>query len=122
MDTSAAVADRDISLDDVHHADLDAGAAGLVWALVPASELHGLRVVEVRSEFGTPVGQHRPAPSSEHELPIFLAVPDVAALLRTTAKAVYSKVERGLLPGVIRDGTRLLFDRDVLLRELRRRR
>ncbi len=58
--------------------------------------------------------------ASERELPIFLVPADVAALLRTTPKAIYAKVERGLLPGVVRDGTRVLFDRDVLLRELRR--
>lgn len=58
-------------------------------------------------------------PANERELPIFLVPADVAALLRTSVKAVYAKVERGLLPGVIKDGTRVLFDRDVLLRELR---
>jgi len=57
--------------------------------------------------------------ANERELPIFLVPADVASLLRTSVKAVYAKVERGLLPGVIKDGTRVLFDRDVLLRELR---
>lgn len=58
---------------------------------------------------------------SEAKLPVFLLVDDVAALLRTSTKAIYAQVERGMLPGVIRRGARILFDRDVLLRELRRR-
>jgi len=55
---------------------------------------------------------------NERDLPVFLLPADVAALLRTTVKAVYAKVERGQLAGVVRDRTRILFDRDVLLRSL----
>lgn len=54
----------------------------------------------------------------ERHLPVFLVPADVAALLRTSVKAVYAKVERGQLAGVVRDGTRILFDRDVLLRSI----
>lgn len=43
-----------------------------------------------------------------------LTVDEVAALLRTTRKAIYTKVERGVLPGVVRDGKRLLFSSAVL--------
>lgn len=38
-----------------------------------------------------------------------LTVAEVAALMRTTPKAVYLKVDRGQLPGVVREGRRLLF-------------
>jgi excisionase family DNA binding protein len=51
-----------------------------------------------------------------------LATPDeVAALLRTSRKAVYAMVERCQLPGVIRVGRRVLFHRDALLDWLRQK-
>ena len=53
--------------------------------------------------------------SAASSLPYLLTVAEVAELLRTTPKAVYTRVERGLLPGVVRDGRRLLFLRDTLL-------
>lgn len=46
---------------------------------------------------------------SEHEL---LTVEEVAALLRTTKKAVYLQAERNQLPGIVKLGRRLLFRRD----------
>jgi excisionase family DNA binding protein len=49
------------------------------------------------------------------ELPILLTVADVAALLRTSPKAVYCLVERRQLPGVARIGRRVLIRRDDLL-------
>jgi excisionase family DNA binding protein len=49
---------------------------------------------------------------------VFLTIPEVAALLRTTPKGVYYMVERGQLAGVVRIGRRLLVRRDVLLRSL----
>lgn len=55
-------------------------------------------------------------------LPELLTVEDVAQLLRTTARAIYSQVARGQLPGVIRVGRRVLFDRKDLLQWLRERR
>ena len=56
--------------------------------------------------------------SDRHELPFLLTVVDLAALLRTTKKAIYSMVERGQLPGVTRIGRRLMFRRNDLLRWL----
>ena len=54
--------------------------------------------------------------SSESSLPMLLTVPEVAALLRTSPKAIYSMAERGQLPGVVRVGRRLLVKRmDLLL-------
>ena len=44
-------------------------------------------------------------------VPLLLTAADMAALLRTTRKAVYAQSERGQLPGVVRIGRRLLFRR-----------
>lgn len=49
------------------------------------------------------------------ELPFFLTIPDVAAFLRTSRKAVYTMVERGQMPGLTKIGRRLLVRRDDLL-------
>ena len=51
--------------------------------------------------------------------PTLLPVSEVAALLRTSSKAVYAMVERGQLPGVVRLGRRVLVQRDDLLHWLR---
>jgi excisionase family DNA binding protein len=50
--------------------------------------------------------------------PEFLIVKEVASLLRTTPKAIYTMVERAQIPGVLRIGRRLLFRREVLLQWL----
>lgn len=55
-------------------------------------------------------------------LPYFLTPAEAAALLRTTKKAIYARAERGLLPGAVRDGRRLLVRRDELLGSLTERR
>jgi len=47
-----------------------------------------------------------------------MTVPEVAELLRTTAKAIYHRIERGQLPGVVHDGDRILVRRTDLLRSL----
>jgi excisionase family DNA binding protein len=47
--------------------------------------------------------------------PSLLLVSEVATLLRTSPKAVYAMIERGLLPGVVRIGRRVLIRRDDLL-------
>jgi len=60
--------------------------------------------------------------SNPADLPIFLRTEEAARLLRTTRKAIYAKVERGQLPGVIRDGRRLLIRRDDVLHWLDERR
>jgi hypothetical protein len=56
------------------------------------------------------------------QLPYLLTADEAAALLRTTRRAVYARAERGLLPGIVYDGRRLLVRRDVLLRSLTERR
>jgi excisionase family DNA binding protein len=50
------------------------------------------------------------------DLPYLLTVDEVAAFLRTTPKAIYHRIERAMLPGVVRDGRRVLVRRDELLR------
>ncbi len=54
-----------------------------------------------------------PPPSTP--LPRLLTADEVAELLRTTRKAVYSMIERHQLPGVTRIGRRLLVRADELL-------
>ncbi len=58
----------------------------------------------------------------ENPLPAFLTADELATLLRTTRKAVYAMVERGLLPGVTRIGRRVLFRRENLLHWLDQKR
>ena len=50
-----------------------------------------------------------------------LRVPEVADLLRTSRKAIYTMIERGQLPGVVRIGHRVLVREDVLLHWLRQK-
>ena len=57
-------------------------------------------------------------PCSTHAL---LTPAEVADLLRTTRKAIYSMVERSQLPGVVRIGRRLLVREDALLDWLRQK-
>ena len=47
--------------------------------------------------------------------PALLTPIEVADLLRTTKKAIYSMVERGQLPGIVRIGRRVLIREDALL-------
>ena len=50
-----------------------------------------------------------------NELPPLLTAAEVAQILRTSPKAVYTMAHRGLLPGVIHVGRRLLVRRDDLV-------
>jgi excisionase family DNA binding protein len=54
-------------------------------------------------------------------LPALLTTTEVAELLRTSRKAIYSMVERGQLPGIVRIGRRVLVREDALLDWLRQR-
>ena len=47
--------------------------------------------------------------------PVYLKVSEAADLLRTTPKAVYNMVERGLMPAARRLGRRVLFNRAELI-------
>ena len=55
------------------------------------------------------------------DLNILMTPDEAAVLLRTTRKAIYVMVERGLLPGVTRVGRRVLIRTEVLLDWLRRK-
>ena len=53
---------------------------------------------------------------SPQRLPTLLTTADVAALLRTSRKAVWAMVERGQLPGVVRIGRRrILFSQAAMV-------
>jgi excisionase family DNA binding protein len=53
--------------------------------------------------------------------PNLLTPVEVADVLRTTKKAIYSMVERAQLPGVVRVGRRVLIREDALLDWLRQK-
>ena len=53
--------------------------------------------------------------------PVLLTPNEVAELLRTSRKAIYSMVERGQLPGIVRIGRRVLVLEDALLDWLRQK-
>ena len=67
----------------------------------------------------TPPARLRPAPA---ELPRLLTVDEVADLLRTTRRAVYTRIRRGSIPGVIRLSRRLLIDGGALVEWIEARR
>ena len=58
---------------------------------------------------------------SLNEPPLLLTTDEVAVVLRTSRKAIYDMVERGLLPGVTRLGRRVLVRSDDLLNWLRQK-
>ena len=58
-------------------------------------------------------------PVTPQGLPALLTSGEVAALLRTTRRAVYAMVEREQLPGVVRLGRRVLVRQDAMLDFLR---
>ena len=60
--------------------------------------------------------------SGDDGLPLLLTFEEVAALLRTTPKAIYAMAQRRQLPGVLRIGRRMLVRRDDLLAWLHRSR
>jgi len=53
--------------------------------------------------------------------PILLTPSEVAELLRTSRKAIYTMIERVQLPGVVRIGRRVLVREDALLDWLRQK-
>jgi excisionase family DNA binding protein len=53
--------------------------------------------------------------------PILLTPAEVAELLRTSRKAIYSMIERAQLPGVVHIGRRVLVRQDALLDWLRQK-
>jgi excisionase family DNA binding protein len=53
--------------------------------------------------------------------PILLTAREVAEVLRTSRKAIYSMIERAQLPGVVHIGRRVLVHEDTLLDWLRQK-
>ena len=62
-----------------------------------------------------PTRQPIPLTAEPSGWPFLLTVDEIAAVLRKSRKAVYAQIERGLLPGVHRDGRRILIRRDDLV-------
>ena len=62
-----------------------------------------------------------PAAPSVDPLPLLLTPREAASVLRLTRKGVYTMIERGQLPGVIRMGRRVRIDTRVLLHWLDRK-
>ena len=59
--------------------------------------------------------------ATPQQAPTLLTPAEVAALLRTSKKAIYAMVEREQLPGILRIGRRLLVREDHLLEWLRQK-
>jgi excisionase family DNA binding protein len=59
--------------------------------------------------------------SQQGGLPSLHTTDEVAEALRTTRKAVYAMAERGQIPGVVRIGRRVLFQRQALVDWLRQK-
>jgi len=66
-----------------------------------------------------PGGSSIPAASATRDLPLMLTADDVAALIRSTRRAVYEQARGGRIPGAVRLGRKLLFRRDRLLQWIR---
>jgi excisionase family DNA binding protein len=66
---------------------------------------------------------HTPTSPTTHpgRLPHLLTPDDVASLLRTSRKAIYSMLERGQLPGIVRIGRRVLLREAELIEWLRQK-
>jgi excisionase family DNA binding protein len=53
--------------------------------------------------------------------PVLLTPNEVAELLRTSRKAIYTMIERAQLPGIVRIGRRVLVREDALVDRLRQK-
>ena len=60
----------------------------------------------------------RGAAAATIAMPKLLTVPEVAELLRTSPKAIYTQIHRGQLPGVVRLSRRVLINSQTLLQWL----
>ena len=62
-------------------------------------------------------------PIDERTLPLILTAKEAARVMRKPSMAAfYAAVERGHVPGVLQDGSKIQVDRDVLLKTLQSRR
>lgn len=104
--------------------DAPSRAAGSTSGPPPGDERATLHEAQLAATSVVP-GADMPTktvPTTRDALPLLLTAEEVAALLRTTRKAVYAMAERASLPGAVRIGRRLLVHRDDLLRWLDERR
>lgn len=87
----------------------------------PVNSLPSEHGSEADGSGSTNGGAHAPSrpAGSREDLPLLLPVEQAAEVLHTTPKAVYAMVQRGLLPGVVRVGRRVLIRRDELLDSVR---
>lgn len=69
-----------------------------------------------------PSSPPRTAISQRPSLPRLLTIEEVADLLRTSRKAIYTQISRGAFPGVLRLSRRLLIDSAQLLQWLDQKR
>lgn len=61
------------------------------------------------------------SPGRAPHMPALLTTDEVAAVLRTSRKAIYTMIERRQLPGIVRLGRRVLVREDALLDWLRQK-
>jgi excisionase family DNA binding protein len=83
--------------------------------------LHGVAVAVTPTDIKPPVKVRLPAVTKADELPIVLTIQEAAGVLRTSVGSMYQRISRGQLTkhdGLIRDGRKVLFHRDRLLRFL----
>jgi excisionase family DNA binding protein len=55
------------------------------------------------------------SPGRKAHVPVLLTTAEVAAVLRTSRKAIYTMIERAQLPRIVRIGRRVLVRHDALL-------
>jgi excisionase family DNA binding protein len=97
-------------------------AQDMLWR-VTLDEIRGLRrdVQELAAALRGDNGAEEPAPRERPlSLPAeaLLTPGEVASVLRTSRKSVYSMIERGQIPGIVRLGRKILVRRDRLTRWL----
>ena len=59
--------------------------------------------------------------TASHNVPTLLNTSEVAAVLRTSKKAIWAMIERGQLPGVVRIGRRVLVREAEMINWLRQK-
>ncbi len=82
---------------------------------LPPEERLATAMSLLASRMGSKAAPHTTRPQLSGE---FLTVSEAARLLRASPKAIYSLVERGRLPGVLRCGRRILLRRSELIESL----
>ena len=97
-------------------------ARDLLWNTT-IEEIRGLRrdvqeLLAIMKETRDRAPESGESPTAERAVRPMLTIAEVADLLRTSPKAVYTLIERGRVPGVVRLGRKILVRRDQLGRAL----